>query len=91
MEGEAGLTRVESIAISHISSKLTQPAAFSRAFFIEGTAERSIEGLCFSEIRLQAQEFGKFGKIAGVNKLVFDWVTVDAPAMTLSENDAYHR
>lgn len=88
VEGEAGLTRVENITISHIDSRLTQPAAFSRAFFIEGAAERPIERLHFSEIRLQAQEFGK---IAGVNKLTLDQVTVDAPAVTLSENDAYHR
>lgn len=88
VEGEAGLTRVENIAISHISGRLTQPAAFSRAFFIEGTAERPIEGLHFSDVTLQAQEFGK---IAGVNKLGFDRVTVDAPAPTRSENDAYHR
>jgi len=88
VEGAAGLTQVEDITISHISSKLTQPGAFSRAFFIEGASERPIEGLCFSEIGLQAQEFGK---IAGVNKLVFDRVTVDAPAVTLSENDTYHR
>ncbi|MGJ0194433.1 glycoside hydrolase family 28 protein [Pantoea sp. RRHST58] len=88
VEGEAGLTQVDNIAISHVSSTLTHPAAFSRAFFIEGAAERPIEGLCFSEIRLQAQEFGK---IAGVNRLVFDQVTLDAPAITLSENDVYHR
>lgn len=88
VEGEAGLTRVENITISHISSQLTQPTVFSRAFFIEGAAERPIEGLCFSDVALQAQEFGK---IAGVNKLVFERVTVDAPAVTQPENDAYHR
>lgn len=88
VEGEEGLTRVENISVSHISSRLNPAMAFSRAFFIEGAAERPIQGLRFSDVTLQATEFGK---IAGVNALVFDRVTVDAPAVTLSENDAYHR
>ncbi|MEZ3501300.1 glycoside hydrolase family 28 protein [Pantoea sp. KPR_PJ] len=88
VDGEAGLTQVDNIRISHITSRLTQPAAFSRAFFIEGTAERPIEALYFNDVSVQAQEFGK---IAGVNKLVFERVTVDAPAVTLSENDIYQR
>lgn len=86
--GDAGLTRVENISISHISSSLTEPAAFSRAFFIEGTPENPIERLSFSDITLQAQEFGK---IAGVTNLRFERVTVDAPAMTREEHDAYAR
>lgn len=86
--GEAGLTQVENITISHIRSSLTQPGAFSRAFFIEGTPEKPIEQLSFSDIRLQAQEFGK---IAGVSKLRFERVTVDAPAITREEHDAYAR
>ena len=88
VEGEAGLTQVENITISHIRSRLTQPAIFSRAFFIEGAAERPIERLHFSDVSLQAQEFGK---IAGVINLTFERVVVDAPAATLTENDAYHR
>jgi len=86
--GDAGLTRVENIRISHISSSLTQPTTFSRAFFIEGTPENPIEQLSFSDITLQAQEFGK---IAGVNNLRFERVTVDAPAITREENDTYAR
>lgn len=88
VEGLAGLTRVENITISHITSSLSQPALFSRAFFIEGAAEQPIDQLRFSDIRLQAQEFGK---IAGVSNLIFERVSVDAPAATLTENDAYHR
>jgi hypothetical protein len=61
---------------------------FSRAFFIEGTPENPIEQLSFSDITLQAQEFGK---IAGVTNLRFERVTVDAPAMTREEHDAYAR
>ncbi|MGK3142989.1 glycoside hydrolase family 28 protein [Pantoea sp. C2G6] len=88
VEGAAGLTHVENIHISHICSRLTQPAAFSRAFFIEGAAEHPIAQLHFSDVRLQAQEFGK---IAGVRDLRFERVTVDAPAATQSENDEYAR
>jgi len=88
VEGAAGLTRVENISISHVCSTLTQATHFSRAFFIEGAAENPIEQLRFSDIRLQAQEFGK---IAGVNNLLFERVTVDAPAVTLPENDEYAR
>lgn len=86
--GDAGLTRVENIRISHISSSLTQPVTFSRAFFIEGTPENPIEQLSFSDITLQAQEFGK---IAGVNNMIFERVKVDASAITREENDAYAR
>lgn len=88
VEGIEGLTRVENITISHITSQLTQPQNFSRAFFIEGAAECPIKNLTFSHLHLQAQEFGK---IAGVTYLRFEQVNVDAPAMTLTENDTYER
>lgn len=88
VEGADGLTRVENITISHVIGRLTAPHHFSRAFFIEGAEERPIERLHFSHITLQAQEFGK---IAGVSKLCFEQVSVDAPAVTLEKNDAYER
>lgn len=88
VKGTAGLTRVENIMISHITSQLTHPQRFSRAFFIEGAEECPINQLHFSHIHLQAQEFGK---IAGVNNLHFEQVTVDAPAITQTENDTYER
>jgi len=85
---DAGLTRVETIRISHISSSLTQPATFSRAFFIEGTPENPIEQMSFSDITQQAQESGR---IADVNSIRFQRITVVAPAIPHEQNDAYAR
>ncbi|MEW5288945.1 glycoside hydrolase family 28 protein [Erwinia papayae] len=88
VEGLAGLTKVENILVSHVTSRLTRADGFSRAFFIEGAVEQPITTLHFSHISVQAQEFGK---IAGVKDLMFNQVSVDAPAITLAENDIYHR
>lgn len=88
VEGEAGLTQVSDIALTQITATLSADGIFSRAFFIEGCEERPIERMRFSEISLQAKEFGK---IAGVTDLQFSDVSVNAPAMTQTENDTYER
>lgn len=88
VEGEAGLTEVTNIAISHISATLSSADIFSRAFFIEGCEERPIRDMTFAHIALQATEFGK---IAGVRQLQLHNVSVDAPAVTREANDEYER
>ncbi|HHT0127737.1 TPA: glycoside hydrolase family 28 protein [Raoultella planticola] len=88
VDGEAGLTRVSAIEISDISARRGQQEGFSRAFFIEGYPEQAIDGLTLSAIDIDATEFGK---IAGVKRLRFDQVTVNAPTLTQTENDTYER
>ncbi|WP_380183277.1 glycoside hydrolase family 28 protein [Kalamiella sp. sgz302252] len=88
VEGEAGLTQVSDISVAQVTATLTTDEIFSRAFFIEGCEERPIKNLIFSDIGIQAKEFGK---IAGVDNLQLSNVSVSAPAVTRTENDVYER
>lgn len=88
VEGEAGLTKVRDISLTQITATLSDDDIFSRAFFIEGCEERPIENMRFSEIALEAREFGK---ISGIENLQFSNVSLCAPAITRPENDTYER
>ncbi len=89
---DLGLTKVENIRIKKVKSTLSsldiRQNTFSRAFFIEGSAEQPIKNLFVEDVFLDATEFGK---ISGVEELQFREVHVTAALKTQNRNDSYER
>ncbi|WP_152081114.1 glycoside hydrolase family 28 protein [Enterobacter oligotrophicus] len=88
VEGNAGLTHVSRLTIENITARRSTEKPFSRAFFIEGYPERPISELSLTSIEIDACEFGK---ISGVDGLMFNDVKVNAAAITDDKNDSYER
>ncbi|MCI1898180.1 MAG: glycoside hydrolase family 28 protein [Enterobacter sp.] len=88
VDGNEGLTDVCRLTLENISAQRSDRQLFSRALFIEGYPERPISALTLSSLDIDASEFGK---ISGVDGLIFNDVRIVATAITLDNNDSYER
>ncbi len=88
VSGKESITEVSKIEIKNVIAKRTYPQLISRAFYIEGNPQRPIQNISFSNVSIEAKEFGK---ISGVNNLSFESVNVSALEVTENKNDRYER
>lgn len=78
---------IENIHISKFQADYNEFCHFrTRAFFIEGAIDNPINRIKFKEMKITAHEFGK---ISGVNNLIFDNVDLSIKEQTRSNNDIY--
>jgi polygalacturonase len=84
---DAGPAKVENVVIENVLAT-GDGSVRSRAFFIEGNKNVPIKNLHFSNVSLQAVEYGK---IAGVENISFAEVLVTALEETCKQNDRYER
>ncbi|EOT44347.1 glycoside hydrolase family 28 protein [Enterococcus columbae] len=81
------LVDIENIHISNFKADYNEFCHFrTRAFFIEGAINNPINRIKFENIKIKADEFGK---ISGVNSLIFDNVDLSIKEQTSSNNDIY--